>query len=125
MTLLRPLGFILLVLVLTGFLSTIVTFAQDGTQFEPYGFWSGLWHGFSMTLAFLLSLVDPDVVIYSTNNIGPWYDFGYVLGVGLWFEFGAATHTRNYKEGKYSFNFNKNSDDSADKVSESDDSSKR
>jgi hypothetical protein len=45
------------------------------------GFLLGLWHGFIFPLAWLLSLVMPDVAIYAVPNSGGWYDFGYFLGI--------------------------------------------
>lgn len=50
---------------------------------EPYGFWSGLWHGFIAPVSFLLSLFMDSVAVYAVNNTGGWYDFGFVLGAGI------------------------------------------
>ena len=47
-----------------------------------YGFWAGLWHGWTLVFSFIGSLFDNDIVIYATNNNGGWYDFGYFIGVG-------------------------------------------
>jgi hypothetical protein len=49
---------------------------------EPYGFWSGLWHGWISGFAFIGSLFSDDIAIYAVNNTGGWYDFGFVLGAG-------------------------------------------
>jgi hypothetical protein len=46
------------------------------------GFWYGLWHGFILPFAWIISLFDSDVAIYSIHNNGGWYDFGFVLGAG-------------------------------------------
>ena len=45
------------------------------------GFLFGLWHGFIFPVAWLLSLVMPDVSVYAVPNNGGWYDFGYFLGI--------------------------------------------
>nr|WP_221413841.1 hypothetical protein [Sphingobium lignivorans] len=45
------------------------------------GFLLGLWHGFIFPVAWLLSLIFPDVAIYAVPNTGGWYDFGYFLGI--------------------------------------------
>ena len=45
------------------------------------GFFYGLWHGFIFPVAWLLSLVMPDVAVYAVPNNGGWYDFGYFLGI--------------------------------------------
>ena len=49
---------------------------------EPYGFWSGLWHGLVCPFSFFGSLIWDDIAIYAVNNNGGWYDFGFCLGVG-------------------------------------------
>lgn len=47
---------------------------------SPAGFWVGLWHGIIMPITFIVSLFNPNVGIYETNNNGGWYNFGFVLG---------------------------------------------
>lgn len=54
---------------------------QTGTGPDPAGFWLGLWHGFTVLFTFIVSLFNDDVGIYEVNNNGGWYNFGYVLGV--------------------------------------------
>lgn len=49
---------------------------------DRYGFWSGLWHGFIATFAFIGSLFSDDIAVYAVNNNGGWYDFGFMLGIG-------------------------------------------
>lgn len=49
----------------------------------PYdGFWSGLAHGVFVVPDFILSLFNHRVAIYQTPNIGGWYNFGFLLGIG-------------------------------------------
>jgi hypothetical protein len=48
---------------------------------EPAGFWAGFWHGLIAPITFIVSLFNPGVRIYETNNNGGWYDFGFILGV--------------------------------------------
>jgi hypothetical protein len=45
---------------------------------DPAGFSAGLWHGIIMPITFIVSLFNPNVGIYETNNNGGWY--GFVLG---------------------------------------------
>jgi hypothetical protein len=47
---------------------------------DPAGFSAGLWHGIITPITFIVSLFNPNVGIYETNNNGGWYDFGFVLG---------------------------------------------
>ena len=47
---------------------------------EPAGFWAGFWHGLIAPITFVVSLFNPDVRMYETNNNGGWYDFGFILG---------------------------------------------
>lgn len=52
---------------------------------EPYGFFSGLWHGIIAPVSFILSLFMDNIAMYAVNNTGGWYDFGFVLGAGILF----------------------------------------
>jgi hypothetical protein len=56
--------------------------SADCITSEPYGFWSGLWHGMILPLSWIGSLFSDDIAIYAYNNNGGWYDFGFVIGVG-------------------------------------------
>ncbi len=48
---------------------------------DPAGFLIGLWHGIILPITFIVSLFNPDVGIYETNNDGGWYNFGSFIGV--------------------------------------------
>ena len=56
--------------------------AADG---DLAGFWLGLWHGLIAPIAFLVSLFSDTVNIYEVHNNGNWYNFGFILGAGVWF----------------------------------------
>ena len=71
-----------------------VEHVRDCVSGVPYGFWSGLWHGFVAIIAFIAHLFGADVAIYAVNNTGGWYNFGYVLGLGVWFSFGRHTNKK-------------------------------
>jgi hypothetical protein len=59
---------------------------------DPYGFWSGLWHGWIVLISWVGSLFSDDIAIYAVNNNGGWYDFGFILGIGgLGFTGGRST----------------------------------
>lgn len=65
---------------------------QSCLKEEPYGFWSGLWHGWIVLFSWIGSLFSNDIAIYAVNNNGGWYDFGFILGIGgLGFSSGKAT----------------------------------
>lgn len=49
------------------------------------GFWKGLWHGIISPISFVISLFDDSVSVYSINNSGAWYDFGFLLGASASF----------------------------------------
>ena len=48
---------------------------------NPAGFWAGLWHGIICPITFIVSLFNPNVRIYETNNRGRLYDFGFIIGI--------------------------------------------
>lgn len=62
-----------------------VTPITDCITDKPYGFFSGLWHGFIAPLSFVGSLISDNIAMYGINNNGGWYDFGFVLGAGILF----------------------------------------
>jgi hypothetical protein len=47
------------------------------------GFWLGIWHGLIAPITFIVSIFSEKVAIYAVHNSGSWYDFGFVLGAGL------------------------------------------
>ncbi|MGE5740650.1 MAG: hypothetical protein ACM32H_01330 [Candidatus Aminicenantes bacterium RBG_16_66_30] len=47
------------------------------------GFLLGLWHGFISPVTFVISVFSRHVRLYEVHNNGTWYNFGFVLGAGL------------------------------------------
>jgi len=47
------------------------------------GFLMGLWHGFISPVTFVVSIFSKNVRLYEVHNNGTWYNFGFVLGAGL------------------------------------------
>ena len=47
------------------------------------GFWKGLWHGLISPITFIISVFSKTVRFYEVHNSGTWYNFGFVLGAGL------------------------------------------
>lgn len=47
------------------------------------GFWLGIWHGLIAPITFIVSIFSEKVSLYAVHNSGAWYDFGFVLGAGL------------------------------------------
>ncbi len=56
------------------------TVRPDG---KTAGFWMGLWHGLISPITFIVSLFSKNVRLYEVHNTGGWYNFGFVLGAGL------------------------------------------
>lgn len=54
--------------------------AADG---HTAGFLLGLWHGLISPITFVISIFTKNVRIYEVHNNGTWYNFGFVLGAGL------------------------------------------
>jgi len=50
---------------------------------EVAGFWLGLWHGLIAPITFIVSLFSDKITLYEVHNSGGWYNFGFVLGAGL------------------------------------------
>lgn len=66
-------------LVLTACLATQ---SPDATLPSRPGFFHGLWHGFLAPATFIISLFTDAVRVYAVPNVGRWYDFGFLLGIG-------------------------------------------
>jgi hypothetical protein len=47
------------------------------------GFWRGLWHGLISPITFIISIFTKSVRFYEVHNNGNWYNFGFILGAGL------------------------------------------
>ena len=54
------------------------------------GFWAGLWHGFIVLFTFIVSLFTDNVRVYEVHNNGNWYNFGFLLGVMIFFGGGSG-----------------------------------
>jgi hypothetical protein len=61
---------------------------------EVAGFWIGLWHGLIAPVTFIVSLFSANVSLYEVHNSGGWYNFGFVLGAGLFFSGGILGHKK-------------------------------
>jgi len=47
------------------------------------GFWKGIWHGLISPITFIVSIFSKNIRFYEVHNNGGWYNFGFVLGAGL------------------------------------------
>ncbi|MHB8055189.1 MAG: hypothetical protein ACYDH3_08085 [Candidatus Aminicenantales bacterium] len=80
---------LVLIVVLTAFLSTScapgpnVSEKTPDAKGEVAGFWFGLWHGLISPITFVVSLFSKTVRLYEVHNNGGWYNFGFVVGAGL------------------------------------------
>jgi len=72
---------LLSVLLFTG-CADVSPHVQTCVTSDPYGFWSGLWHGWIVIFSWIGSLFSDDIAIYAYNNNGGWYDFGFIVGLG-------------------------------------------
>ncbi|MCU0237038.1 MAG: hypothetical protein MUC72_08145 [Acidobacteria bacterium] len=61
---------------------------------EVAGFWAGLWHGLIAPVTFIISLFSDKVSLYEVHNSGSWYNFGFVLGAGLFLSGGILGHKK-------------------------------
>jgi len=83
--------FIILGLLLILTIASSCADQADVVVSDPYGFFSGLWHGIITLFSFIGSLFSDDIAVYACNNTGGWYDLGFLIGVGgLSFGFGSS-----------------------------------
>jgi hypothetical protein len=85
-------------LILFVLFTLVVTSCAPGnekfTAEDPAGFWMGLWHGFIALITFIISLFNDNVAIYEINNSGNWYNFGFILGIAIFFGGGSKSSCR-------------------------------
>jgi hypothetical protein len=62
------------------------------------GFWRGLWHGLIAPISFIISIFSQNVNFYEVYNTGFWYNFGFVLGAGLFLSGGILGHSGKKKK---------------------------
>ena len=70
--------------IIFAFVLLLASCAAGDTQFtqdNPAGFWLGLWHGIIAVVCLIIHLFNDNVAVYEINNVGGWYDFGFLLGV--------------------------------------------
>ena len=58
------------------------------------GFLLGLWHGLISPITFIASLFSKNVNFYEVHNNGSWYNFGFVIGAGLFLSGGILGHKK-------------------------------
>jgi hypothetical protein len=63
------------------------------------GFWKGLWHGLISPVTFIISLFTKNVRFYEVHNNGGWYNFGFVLGAGLFLQGGILGSRKARRKG--------------------------
>jgi len=69
-----------------------------GPEGRIAGFWRGLWHGLISPITFIVSLFSRNVNIYEVHNSGSWYNFGFVIGAGLFLQGGIFGSRRARKK---------------------------
>jgi hypothetical protein len=76
------------------FATGCATQSTDVMMGRPPGFLNGLLHGFIILFSFIATLFT-EYEIYSFPNSGGWYDFGFLLGVMMFFGGGGAGARRS------------------------------
>jgi len=61
-------------------LTSCASHFQDTTVYDPYGFFSGLWHGFIFPLSFFGWLFVDNVYVIGQPNTGGTYFLGFIIG---------------------------------------------
>jgi hypothetical protein len=74
--------FLVISLLIMILLFTGCTFAGAGTTTQLPGLLMGFWHGLIAPWSLIVRLF-ADVQMYATQNTGWFYDFGFLVGVGL------------------------------------------
>lgn len=65
------------------------------------GFWMGLWHGLISPITFVISVFTENIRFYEIHNSGNWYNFGFVLGAGLFLSGGIFGRRKKKKHNRW------------------------
>ena len=68
---------------------------------EIAGFFTGIWHGLIAPITFIISIFSEKVHLYEVHNNGSWYNFGFVLGAGLFLSGGILGKGKSKKKKKH------------------------
>jgi hypothetical protein len=68
-----------------------------GAKGRIAGFWLGLWHGLISPVTFIISIFTKNVRLYEVHNSGGWYNFGFVLGAGLFLSGGILGKRKKWR----------------------------
>ncbi len=84
----KPIALSTVILVAVVFLAGCVPGPNDlektaNTDGRVAGFFMGIWHGLLAPITFIISIFSKNVRLYEVHNSGFWYNFGFVLGAGL------------------------------------------
>jgi hypothetical protein len=72
-------------LVLVLFMVSSCAAGSEKFTTETAGFLMGIWHGFISLFVFVASLFVDGLDIYEKNNNGNWYNFGFILGIMMFY----------------------------------------
>ena len=64
------------------------------------GLLKGIWHGLIAPITFIISVFTKEVRFYEVHNNGFLYNFGFVLGAGLFFSGGILGKSKGRKKRK-------------------------
>jgi hypothetical protein len=67
---------------------------EPGLEGTVAGFWLGMWHGFISFFTFIISLFNNSVHVYEVHNNGGWYNFGFILGIMMFYGGGGNGSSR-------------------------------
>lgn len=67
---------------------------------EPAGFLLGLWHGFISLFTFIISIFSDKVNIYEVANNGGWYNFGFIIGISVFYGGSSKGASKNKRRDK-------------------------
>jgi hypothetical protein len=98
----KRLSVLVTILLLVIFLSSCAPGPNDaektpGAKGSVAGFWLGLWHGLISPVTFVISIFSQNVRLYEVHNNGGWYNFGFVIGAGLFLSGGILGKKKKWR----------------------------
>jgi hypothetical protein len=93
-----------IIIFMGAFISCVIFYCTAGPEsdyaLEAAGFWAGLWHGLISFFTFIISLFTDSVKMYEVNNVGTLYDFGFILGIWIFYGSGGGGFSSKIKKSK-------------------------
>ncbi len=72
---------LVILILLVSILSGCLPGDGRGSENNPVGFFSGIWHGWVAPLSLIVGIFSGNIRVYEVYNTGWWYDLGFYMAI--------------------------------------------